>query len=111
LLPFEDLFIFLEEIIFLEQDDMNTTIIDHAHITRKSVTDEPQIRGTGTSVRAIAELWLQGAQPEEIQLHLPHITIAQIFDALCYYNDNKDEMDSLIRLNAVPEELSGTRLS
>ena len=90
---------------------MNTTIIDHAHIVRKAITDEPHIRGTGISVRAIAELWLQGAQPEEIQLHLPHITIAQIFDALCYYNDNKDEIDTFINVNAVPEELSGTRLT
>ena len=90
---------------------MPTTTTEHRYIGKKENTGEPIIKGTGTSVRAIAELWLQGAQPEEILLHIPHLSLAQVFDALSYYNDHKNEVDSFLRANQVPEELSGTRLS
>jgi uncharacterized protein (DUF433 family) len=34
-----------------------------------------------------------GFIPEEIQIKLPHLTLAQIYDALSYYYDFKDEID------------------
>jgi uncharacterized protein (DUF433 family) len=84
---------------------------EHKHIELKAATGEPVIRGTNVTVRGIAELWLEGAQPEEIQLHVPQVTLAQVFDALSYYNDHKEKIDSLIRANAIPKGLSGTSLS
>ncbi len=90
---------------------MNTATTEHLYIARKASTGEPIVKDTGTTVRAIAELWLMGAQPEEILLHLPHLTLSQVFSALSFYNDHKEEVDGFIKLNAVPEELSGTRLS
>ncbi len=84
---------------------------EHLYIARKETNDEPVIKGTGVTVRALAEWWNMGAQPEEILLHIPHLTMAQIFDALSYYSDHKEEIDHYIQLNAIPEELSGTRLS
>lgn len=90
---------------------MSTIQTEHHYITKKEKTGEPIIKGTGITVRAIAEYWLTGSQPEEILLHLPHLTIAQVFDALSYYNDHKAEIDSFIAANAIPESLSGTRLS
>ena len=90
---------------------MEVTVTEHGYISRKASNGEPMIRDTGVTVRAIAELWLQGAQPEEIILHMPHLRLSQVFDALSYYNDNHEEIDRFIKANAIPEELSGTRLS
>lgn len=66
---------------------------------------EPIIRGTKTPVRAIVELWRLGIQPEEIPTHLPHIALAQVFDALRYYAENQLQINHYIEINRVPEEL------
>jgi uncharacterized protein (DUF433 family) len=72
----------------------------------KSLLDgEPIIRGTKTPVRAIVELWRLGTPPEEIPTHLPHITLAQVFDALRYFADNQQEINGYIQANRVPEHL------
>lgn len=34
-----------------------------------------------------------GSTPEEIQIKLPHLTLGQIYNALSYYYDYKDEID------------------
>jgi len=64
---------------------------------------EPVIRGTKTPVRAIVELWRMGVPPDEIPVHLPHITLAQVFDALRYYAENQPEINRYIQANRVPE--------
>jgi uncharacterized protein (DUF433 family) len=66
---------------------------------------EPIIIGTKTPVRAIIELWRLGTSPEEILIHLPHLTLAQVFDALSYYADYKDEINRYIEQNRVPDHL------
>jgi len=42
---------------------------------------------------------------EEIPKHLPHLTLAQVFDALSYYSDHQDEIDARIEHNRIPEDL------
>ena len=66
---------------------------------------EPVIRGTKTPVRAIVELWRIGIPPEEIPEHLPHITLAQVFNALSYYAEHQSEINHYIEINHVPEQL------
>ncbi len=66
---------------------------------------EPVIRGTKTPVRAIVELWRIGITPEEIPEHLPHITLAQVFNALSYYAEHQSEINHYIEINHVPEHL------
>lgn len=68
---------------------------DHIHITvKKGVCDgAPIIRGTQTSVANIAGYYRLGLSPEEIQRELPHLTLAQIFDALAFYFDHRQEID------------------
>jgi len=63
---------------------------------------EPCIKGTRTPVRAIAEHWKFGDTPEEIARKLPHLRLAQIFDALGYYDDHRDEIEHYIASNRVP---------
>ena len=66
---------------------------------------EPIIIGTRTSVRAIVGLWRMSIMPEEILNHLPHLTLAQVFDALSFYLDNQAEINEYTEKNQVPDEL------
>jgi uncharacterized protein (DUF433 family) len=69
------------------------------------LSSEPIIEGTRTPIRAIVELWRQGVAPEEIPSQLPHLTLAQVFDALSYYSDHQDEINAYIERNRIPDEL------
>ena len=66
---------------------------------------EPIIVNTRTPVRAIAEMWRNGTTPEEIASGLPHLTLAQVFDALSYYSDNQEEINQYIQSNRIPDNL------
>jgi uncharacterized protein (DUF433 family) len=59
---------------------------EHCYIVKDSeiLSGEPIIKGTRTPVRAIVETWRLGVSPEEIPQGLPHLTLAQVFDALSY---------------------------
>lgn len=75
------------------------TATEHAYIVR-----EPAVKGTRTPVRAIVENWRLGLSPEEIVVHLPHLTLAQVFDALSYYSDHQGEIESYIEKNKIPNK-------
>ena len=66
---------------------------------------EPILSGTRTPVRAVVEMWRQGIPPEEIPSHLPHLSLAQIFDALSYYSDHRGEINTYIARNEIPKHL------
>ena len=66
---------------------------------------EPIVVGTRTPIRAIVGLWRMGIMPEEILSHLPHLTLAQVFDALSFYLDHQTEINEYIQRNQVPNEL------
>jgi len=84
-----------------------TTATQHFYIVSDDqiLGGEPIIKGTRTPVRAIVEMWRLGVAPEEIPTHLPHLTLAQIFDALSFYSDNTEEINAHIERNRVPEEI------
>ena len=65
---------------------------------------EPVIKGMRTPVRAIVEWWKFGASPEEILENLSHLTLSQIFDALSYYVDHRNEIEQYIAENIVERE-------
>jgi uncharacterized protein (DUF433 family) len=81
---------------------------DHRYIVRDEAIlgGEPIIVGTRTPVRAIVEMWRLGVGPDEIPGHLPHVTLAQVFDALSYFADHQSEIQAYIDQNQVPEELT-----
>ena len=66
---------------------------------------EPIIEGTRTPVRAIVELWRQGLAPETIPTRLPHLSLAQVFDALSYFSDHQEEIHQHIERNRIPADL------
>ena len=80
---------------------------EHPYVVREDgiLSGEPIIAGTRTPVRAIVELWRMGIAPEVIPNHLPHLTAAQVFDALSYFSDHQAEINDYIERNRIPDEL------
>lgn len=83
-----------------------TTVTEYRYIVRdeKILGGEPIIRGTRTPVRAVVENWRLGLSPEEIVIHMPHLTLAQIFEALSYYSDHQKEINNYIKENQIPDD-------
>ena len=54
------------------------------------------------------ECYQSGLTPEEILAHYPRLTLSRIFDALGYYDDNRQEIEADIEANRhhplVPQE-------
>jgi uncharacterized protein (DUF433 family) len=83
----------------------------YRYIVKRTDSGEPIIEGTRISVRDIVEQWKLGTSPEEIPSIYPHITLSQVFEAIAYYLDNKNEIENYIEKNTIPENLSGKSLS
>lgn len=68
----------------------------HPYVTQKEDIQggKPIIVGTRTPVRSIVFYHKMGDTPEEILDKYPHLTLAQIYDALSYYYDHKEEIDN-----------------
>ena len=84
-----------------------TTSTEHPYVVKVAeiLSGEPVIKGTRTPVRAIVENWRLGIPADEISSHLPHLTVAQVFDALSYYSDHQGEINGYIERNRVPDDL------
>ncbi|MDA1190049.1 MAG: DUF433 domain-containing protein [Candidatus Poribacteria bacterium] len=75
-------------------------ITEHPYITRREDTcaGKPIIAGTRMRVSQIAiEYERMGKTPDEIVESHPHLTLAQVHDALSYYYDHLDEINADIR--------------
>ncbi len=74
---------------------------EHPHIVRdpRIGWGEPIIRNTGIRVRILVEYWRLDTPLEELLQYFPHLTRAQVLDALSYYEDHQEEINALINLN------------
>lgn len=77
---------------------------EYSHIvrTRGIVGGEPRIDGHRIRVRDIvAARDLGGLTPEEIAASVyPGLTLAQVYSALAYYEDHRDEIDQAMQNEA-----------
>ncbi len=75
--------------------------LKHLYIERKRGVcgGEPVIVGTRISVSLIVEMERAGHSVDEMVTMYPHITHAQVYDALSYYYDHKKEIDKIIEEN------------
>lgn len=89
-----------------------TTVTSHPYIVSSEdiLHGTPIVVGTRTPVRAIAELWKFGVAPEEILVRLPHLTLAQVFDALSYYQDQRSAIDQDMARQRVSDDQIHPRL-
>ena len=61
----------------------------------------PIVRGTRTPVKAIVGYYRMGISVEDMLASLPHLTPAQVHDALSYYYDHQAEVDQDIEESRV----------
>jgi len=76
--------------------------VAHPHITNNPAVcgGSAIIHGTRFPVRSVAMYVLQhGLTPEELVAKFPHLSLAQIHDALAYYYDNRQEIENEITEN------------
>jgi uncharacterized protein (DUF433 family) len=64
----------------------------------------PRVAGTGVTVRRIVGWYKLGLSPEEIQREIPHLTLAQVFAALTYYQANREEIEADIAAEEAESE-------
>ena len=90
-----------QSLLFVESASVS---LDHPYVESVPTVlgGEPVVQNTRTPVRAIVERWKFGESVEELIRSLPHLRLAQIFDALGYYDDHREEIDKYIELNRVP---------
>ena len=85
--------------------------IVHPHIKKNADVcgGSPVIEGTRFPVRSVVFYALTiGLTPEEIVEKFPHLSLAQIYDALAYYYDNRVEIEQDI-LENTEETVRGTK--
>ncbi|MGC9525073.1 MAG: DUF433 domain-containing protein [Limnospira sp.] len=77
---------------------METIISEHIEITPDVCGGKPRIAGHRIKVQDIV-IWHEemGMSPDEILYHHPSITLADVYAALAYYHDHREEMRSQIR--------------
>ena len=71
----------------------------------------PIIAGTRTPIQTIINYYKQGLSVEEILEGLPHLTPAQVYEALSYYHDHTAEIERTIEASRVENLLVQTDLS
>jgi uncharacterized protein (DUF433 family) len=76
---------------------------EHPYIVRKSGVcgGSPIIDGSRITVRLIAQLVKTGSSAEEILASYPHLSLAQIHDAISYYFDHREEIEQDIEDNKI----------
>ncbi|MFB6272536.1 MAG: DUF433 domain-containing protein [Salinibacter sp.] len=74
---------------------MTTLKTQHPHVVRKEGVQggSPIIAGTRVPVTTIVLWYKQGKNVDEILELYPHLTPAQVYDALSYYHDHQTEME------------------
>ncbi|MBI3921258.1 MAG: DUF433 domain-containing protein [Armatimonadetes bacterium] len=55
--------------------------------------NRPTIQGTRTPIKTIVGYYKMGLSVEEILEGLPHLTAAQVYEALSYYHDHQAEIE------------------
>jgi uncharacterized protein (DUF433 family) len=73
-------------------------VVDHIEVTAGVSGGRPRIRGTRVKVSEIARRHVEeGESAEEIVDALPRLTLAQVYAALAYYYDHREEIERELR--------------
>ena len=77
---------------------MSNVISEHIEVTPDLCSGKPHIVGHRIKVQDIA-IWHEqlGLSPDEIVLHHPSLTLADVYTALAYYHDHLEEVRRHIR--------------
>lgn len=71
------------------------TTVEKQHVTRTPGVcgGKPCVAGTRIRVWDIVALTELGRSPDEVLVAYPRVTIADVYAALAYYHDHRDEID------------------
>jgi uncharacterized protein (DUF433 family) len=61
----------------------------------------PIVEGTRIGVHDVVALIKTGASVDEVVASLPRLTRAQVYECLAYYEDHKDQLESLVAAQIV----------
>jgi uncharacterized protein (DUF433 family) len=77
----------------------------HAHIERvRGVCGgDPVIVATRIPVWLVVSYVNAGSSVQDVLAAFPHLTVAQVYDALSYYYDHKDEIETAIAENSAEQ--------
>jgi len=56
----------------------------------------PIVKGTRIGVHDVVGLILNGAGVDEVQRSFPLLTRSQVYECMAYYEDNQEEIESLV---------------
>jgi uncharacterized protein (DUF433 family) len=56
----------------------------------------PIVEGTRIGVHDVVAMIKTGASVDEVVASLPRLTRAQVYECLAYYEDHKDQLESLV---------------
>lgn len=89
---------------------MAAQLVEHRYIEKNPEIcgGEPLIRGTRITVRLIVGFTKMGTSVDEVIAMYPHLSHAQVHDALSYYYDHRDEIEAWLRVNTVSYQLEKT---
>lgn len=78
--------------------DPRSTEVVHPYVERRTGVQggRPVIKGTRFPVSSIVQNHRRGLSVEEILQEFPHLTPAQVYDALSYYHDHREEIEEEI---------------
>ena len=72
----------------------------YVEVVEKIAGPQAMIKGTRVPVSVIVGYVRLGETPESlVENILPHLTLAQVYDALSYYHDHRDEIEQEMREN------------
>ncbi len=72
----------------------------HIEVVDRFGGPQPVIKGTRIGVSDIVGYLRVGETPESLVNEiLPHLTLAQVYDALSYYHEYQDEVDAILAEN------------
>ena len=71
--------------------------IGHVVTTPGTCGGAPRIDGTRIRVSQVVLMTEQGMSPDEVIASLPHLTLGQVYGALSYYHDHREQIDDEIR--------------
>lgn len=79
---------------------MTKVKVKHPYVTQKEGVQggSPIIRGTRIPISSVIIQYQRGKDVDEILEIYPHLTPAQVYDALSYYHDHQKQMDKEIAL-------------
>ena len=85
--------------------------LEHPYIIvrREGTQDVAVVKGTGVHVWVIVGYSKLGMSPEEIIEALPHLSLAQVYDALSYYYDHREEIEKCLSKNKLSDEVVDAR--